>query len=209
MLPTNWKLAAEAFQEGYHVMQTHPQVHKLSYRSNTAYGPDQDGIEYNSNLASREAVHLQIESFKRLGAGMGGMIHRTELDVLEGLRDMDLPDDPALALQVFFARAAEEVTREARSRGAEMFDILRVMQEHPYYPVEYIFPHFFLLPTLGAMSSYRIRPLTPETCFFEIWSLVIRPDDEPFDTPCEPTVLPYDSPDFPEIPRQDYANLPL
>jgi hypothetical protein len=59
------------------------------------------------------------------------------------------------------------------------------------------------------MSSYRIRPLTPETCLFEIWSLVLRPEGEAYDTPTEPTILPYDSQDFPEIPRQDYSNLPI
>ena len=62
---------------------------------------------------------------------------------------------------------------------------------------------------LGAMSSYRIRPLTAETCLFEIWLLVLRPEGEPYDTPTEPTILPFDSPDFPEIPRQVYSNLPL
>jgi phenylpropionate dioxygenase-like ring-hydroxylating dioxygenase large terminal subunit len=29
VLPTNWKLAMEAFQEGYHTMQTHPQLHAV------------------------------------------------------------------------------------------------------------------------------------------------------------------------------------
>ena len=61
---------------------------------------------------------------------------------------------------------------------------------------------------IAAMSSYRIRPLTPETCLFEIWSLVLRPEDEEYDTPKEPTILPYNSDQFPEIPQQDYANLP-
>lgn len=55
----------------------------------------------------------------------------------------------------------------------------------------------------------RVRPLTPESCLFEIWSLVIRPEGEAFDTHAEPTMLPYNSPDFPEIPRQDYYNLPI
>jgi len=84
-----------------------------------------------------------------------------------------------------------------------------VQMEQPFHAVEFMFPHYFLLPMMGAMSSYRVRPLTPETCFFEIWSLVIRPEGEDFDTPTGPTILPYDSPEFPEIPRQDYANLPL
>ena len=209
VLPTNWKLANEAFQEGYHTMQTHPQLHKLGYKSNRAYGPGGDGIEYNSELAPREAVELQITSFHRLSSGMGGMIHQTELDVIDRLRDIDLPDDTDLALQTFFGTVASEIFKDAKDRGADMFDILQVLQDQPFYPVEYVFPHFFLLPTLGAMSGYRIRPLTPETCFFELWSLVIRPDDEPFDTPLEPTLLPYDSDQFPEIPRQDYSNLPI
>jgi carnitine monooxygenase subunit len=89
-----------------------------------------------------------------------------------------------------------------------MFDINQVMQEQPFHAVEFMFPHFFLLPMMSAMSSYRIRPLTPETCLFEIWSLVLRPDGEDYDTPKEPTILPYNSDLFPEIPRQDYANLP-
>jgi hypothetical protein len=59
------------------------------------------------------------------------------------------------------------------------------------------------------MSSYRIRPLTPETCFFEIWSLVLRPEGEDYETPTEPIILPHDSREFPEIPQQDYSNLPL
>jgi len=90
-----------------------------------------------------------------------------------------------------------------------MFDISKVSQEVEFHAVEYMFPHYFLLPMLSAMSSYRIRPLTPETCLFEIWSLVLRPEGEVYDTPKAPTILPHDSPDFPEIPRQDYSNLPL
>jgi hypothetical protein len=128
--------------------------------------------------------------------------------VMDRISDMALPDDPDRALELFYGTLCKEITEDASARGAPIFDILKVVQEQPFYPVEYVFPHFFLLPTFGAMSGYRIRPLTPETCLFELWSLVIRPENEPYDTPTQPTMLAHDSKEFPEIPRQDYANLP-
>ena len=208
VLPTNWKLAMEAFQEGYHTMKTHPQLHRLSALGN-AYGNDADAPSLNRGLSGKQTVNMHVDFLARLGSGMGGMVHDSEVAVLEGLRDMDVPDDPLEATMAFYARAHEEVTKDALARGAPMFDIAKVMQEVEFHAVEFMFPHFFLLPFLGAMSSYRIRPLTAETCLFEIWSLVLRPEGEAYDTPKQPTILPYDSPDFPEIPRQDYYNLPL
>ena len=207
ILPTNWKLAMEAFMEGYHVMRTHPQLFDLMPVA--GYGMDADGEKSGRQLDSRQTVGLMIDFYARLSTGMAGMVHHTEVDVLERLRDMDLPEDPLAALGAFMARAQQAVTEDGNARDAPMFDIPSVNQSHPFHDVEFMFPHFFLLPSFAAMSSYRIRPLTPETCLFEIWSLVLRPDGEAYDTPKAPTMLPYDSPEFPEIPMQDYSNLPL
>lgn len=209
ILPTNWKLAMDAFMEGYHVMRTHPQLHDLTPAPFADYGPDLRGIVPNRDVNAREMINLGIEFFKSNSEGMAGMIHHTEVAVLESLRDMEVPDDPGAALMAFLTRAQEEVTRDGLARGAPMFDIAKVNRENPSRPVEYMFPHFFLLPSFGAMSSYRVRPLTPETCLFELWSLVLRPEGEPYDTPKRPTILAYDSDEFPEIPKQDYSNLPL
>ncbi len=208
VLPTNWKLAMEAFMEGYHTMKTHPQLQQLSALGNP-YGTDAEGLMPNRNLDARQVVNMQVDFLARLSSGMGGMVHESEVAVLEKLRDMAVPEDPLEATMAFYARAHEEVTRDGLARGAPMFDVQKVSQEVEFHAVEFMFPHYFLLPMLGAMSSYRIRPLTPETCLFEIWSLVLRPEGEDYETPKAPTVLPHDSADFPEIPRQDYSNLPL
>jgi hypothetical protein len=86
-------------------------------------------------------------------------------------------------------------------------DLNALAMRGDFSAVEFMFPNYFLLPFFSAMSSYRIRPLTPETCLFEIWSLAFKTDEE--HTPVtEPTHLPYDSKDFPPIPQQDYGNLP-
>ncbi len=208
ILPTNWKLAMEAFQEGYHTMKTHPQLHKLSALGNP-YGTDSDELLANRGLTARETVDMHVDFLARLSSGMGGMVHNSEVAVLEKLRGMDVPEDPLGATMAFYDRANEEITKDALERGAPMFDVAKVSKEVEFHAVEFMFPHFFLLPMLAAMSSYRIRPLTPETCLFEIWSLVLRPEGEAYDTPKQPIILPYNSPDFPEIPRQDYSNLPL
>jgi len=208
-LPTNWKLAMEAFQEGYHVMRTHPQIEALTPPGMSEYGVDVDAPAPSGAMTARDMVNLNVDFMKRLSDGMGGMVHATEVEVLERLRDMEVPEDPVQAMMAFYARAEQEITRDGLDRGAPMFDLATVNREHPFENVEFMFPHYFVLPSFAAMSAYRIRPLTPETCLFEIWSLVLRPDDEAFETPDQPTVLPYDSADFPEIPRQDYSNLPL
>ena len=209
VLPTNWKLAMEAFQEGFHTPTTHPQLHEVSVNANHAFGADAEGRPVNEGLDARETVNMHVDFMAKLSEGMDGMVHKSEVVVLEKLREMDVSDDPDQATMEFYGKAYDAIEKDARERGADIFNLIDVSQSQPFHAVEFMFPHFFLLPTFGAMSSYRIRPLTPETCLFEIWSLVIRPDDEEFDTPTEPTILPHDSQEFPEIPRQDYSNLPL
>ena len=209
VLPTNWKLAMEAFQEGFHTPVTHPQLHQVSVKSSRVFGVDFDGVYVNDDLDARETVNMHVNFLAKLSEGMDGMVHKTEVAVAEKLRDMDVPEDPDAATGAFYMKAWTDITADAKERGADIFDIPTVATTVPHHAVEFMFPHYFLLPMFGAMSAYRIRPLTPETCFFEIWSLVIRPEGESYDTPTEPTILPYDSDKFPEIPRQDYYNLPL
>jgi len=120
---------------------------------------------------------------------------------------MELPADVPSAAGAFFQRLNQEITDQGRARGLPVPDLNQLAARGDFHAVEFMFPHYFLLPYFSAMSSYRIRPLTPETCLFEIWSLAMLPDDHPRVT--APTHIPYDSKDFPPIPQQDYSNLPL
>ncbi|MFM9977552.1 MAG: aromatic ring-hydroxylating oxygenase subunit alpha, partial [Sphingomonadaceae bacterium] len=55
VLPTNWKLAMEAFQEGYHTMKTHPQLNTLSALGNP-YGNDAEGMTPNKGISAKDTV---------------------------------------------------------------------------------------------------------------------------------------------------------
>jgi phenylpropionate dioxygenase-like ring-hydroxylating dioxygenase large terminal subunit len=207
VLPTNWKLAMEAFMEGFHVMRTHPQLHTPTSATNTMYGGDVYNGAALPYSSTQEMVKETIANLQRLSDGMGGMVHRDEIAIARDIADMELPEDVEAATAKYVTTLMQEITRRGRARGLDVPDLLELGQKHPFHAVEYMFPNYFLLPTFSAMSGYRIRPLTPETCLFELYSLAHLPEDEDRER-VRPQTLPYDSPDFPEIPRQDYSNLP-
>jgi phenylpropionate dioxygenase-like ring-hydroxylating dioxygenase large terminal subunit len=211
-IPANWKVAMEAFMEGYHVMRTHPQLQKATpalYNSMYGYDTGGIGVPINANMTVKENIAAQFEHMELLSEGMAGMLHAKEVAIAGQLLDAELPEDPAQAVPMWFGMVMDQVSKQLAARGEPVPDLCAVAQTHPINAVEFVFPHYFLLPFFSSMSSYRIRPLGPEKCLFELWSLTFYPEGEEPEAPQEPTVLPYDSQEFPPIPRQDYANIPI
>jgi phenylpropionate dioxygenase-like ring-hydroxylating dioxygenase large terminal subunit len=210
VLPTNWKIAMEGFMEGYHVMKTHPQLYGTPVGENNVYGFDAGGSAVRASLNGQEMIDVAVHHMELLSAGMGGMVHANDIAIAHDLlrEGMELPENAGAALGTFFRHWNEEVTVRGRARGVPMPDLNDLAKNNPAPVLQFVFPHYFLLPMFGNMAAYRIRPLSPETCLFELWSLVLYPEGEKRPRPVAPTPVPHDSQDFPEVPRQDYSNLP-
>jgi nitrite reductase/ring-hydroxylating ferredoxin subunit len=210
VLPANWKTAMEAFMEGYHVMRTHPQLQDAQpVLFNSLYGLIPGGMQiFNPSLSARDNIKSQFKMMQLLSEGMAGMCHAKDVAVAGGMLDVELPEDPEQALMTWFGMLNHAVTEQGRARGEPTPDLNEIAVKTPVKSVEFIFPHYFLLPNLSSMSAYRIRPLGPESCLFELWSLTHFPKGEEPEPVMEPVTLAHDSEEFPPIPRQDYSNIP-
>jgi phenylpropionate dioxygenase-like ring-hydroxylating dioxygenase large terminal subunit len=223
-LPVNWKLAMEAFMEGYHVMATHPQ---LLPPGSPPPGPDWAYARVSSANASalhyatarkgpppasvdaRDFIELNIHAMRVLSEGMAGMTHAKDVRVAEGLRGTELPSDLPSALVAWRRTLNDAVVRHHREHGMDVPDLNDVDAKGWGTAVNFCFPNYFLLPMYGSSSSYRIRPLGPEECLFDLWSLTRYPPGEEPPPIRTPTPMAPDDPRWPPIPTQDFSNLPL
>jgi phenylpropionate dioxygenase-like ring-hydroxylating dioxygenase large terminal subunit len=214
-LKTNWKMAMEAFMEGWHVMQTHPQL--------TLGRPDEysaDALEYfvhpnghscfwnNPGVKPvwdpEHQVESLIESSRLLWEGLDAMTLARDMHVIESLRTRPVPKEGigAALVSAIFEYAA----------GA---GIPLPMPEDPtalvrWGGVFFLFPNYFILPQYGNALIYRSRPDgdDPESCYFELWSVTIPPAHEPPRKPVLGGVFaPDDTTAWPLIPLQDFSNL--
>jgi phenylpropionate dioxygenase-like ring-hydroxylating dioxygenase large terminal subunit len=198
-LPVNWKLAIEAFVEMYHVVVTHPQLDipgmRYSLRPGAPFDP-------------RAFIAAEIDYLRVMSEGMNGMVHANDVRVAEGLRGLELPTEPALAISTWNRALNDAIVRWNQERRAVMPD-LNEIDERGFNETFYqCFPHYFVLPMYSGASSYRFRPLAPEETLMEIWSLARFPEGEEPGVPTRPEVWEADDPRWPPIPAQDFSNLP-
>ena len=211
ILDANWKMAQEAFLEGYHTMRTHPQLTmglgedwnaaSLAY---TAFAHGHARFELGPADGADGSIDADtfLEMNRILCEGQDAMTLERDLRVFERARQT-VPagaDFAPAAIGALYEDAARcriplPAPTEAMSLwGGEVFS----------------FPNYFMLPQYGNSLAYRIRPYgdDPERCRFEVWSLTMYPEgEEPGRAELRGRYAPDDSENWGLIPLQDFSNI--
>jgi len=184
ILPVNWKVALEAFTEAYHVPATHPEypelgtditrfVYHVDGGGHSHYGvPYSQGMEPESpgGIDERELLHRYISyTIKEIGAMY------VERDREAAARAKDRPRRAGEgAIEAYM----DELYTYAAKADISLPTPTAEQAEH--IGGNYMFPHFFCLPTAGNALAYRSRPngLDPDTTLWDIWSLTAFPGGE-------------------------------
>lgn len=183
-LPCNWKVALEAFNEGYHLATTHPQLLDTM-------GDDRT----NSFRFGKHGMFGYFEKRRTSGAPSP----RTGKPVPEDLRPGMISSLDKIYRQfnaLITARTASAVHRllteasaddDAATLQGKMGQFIReaaLAEGIEWPPASYeaianagaswhVFANLVFLPGVEAMVSYRARPYgdDPDSCIFDIWSL--------------------------------------
>ncbi|MDT3442248.1 MULTISPECIES: aromatic ring-hydroxylating dioxygenase subunit alpha [unclassified Pseudofrankia] len=217
-LNCNWKIAIEAFMEGWHVMSTHPQ---LTMGAGEAFPADFLDIQhsYENGHASLEEGHdkevaeglgltAQAEVEKTLGFlrltcdQLQAMVLPKDVQVVESLRNIDC------APEEFSGRMIQAMYAWNTGAGIKLPDPEPEILAR-WGSQWFIFPNFMFHPLFGNSISYRARPDgdDPEHCLFEVWSLTLFPEGQEPGKPTFDGEFAKDDEAWPRIPRQDFSNM--
>ena len=221
VMPSNWKTVLGFFNEFYHVQQAHPQLLEFTddYSNSGEFGRhSQTWFESEGALPFRRSPRLPV----RPEPPMKDHIVTFAEQYKEDLRTMLTPRNYAAAMRVRDEVPAETGPIETLTKWGE-FQMEAAAADGSGWPEgltpEYIersgldwhvFPNtIFLHGFVDGVLWYRVRPngRDPESCIFDIWSLVrYGPGQEP---PLEREFYAdWRDGDWGLIFRQDFENIP-
>ncbi len=228
--PANWKVAVEAFLEGYHVPATHPQLETTS--AEFIYGDDvtrEVNFSHADHLyetfpnghgrflggqktpmaghttAAGDPVEMMAARLNLLVEGMDAMILKEDVELVRSLKGKPIPEGSTLGgeyVKALYGTAAQQ-QRPMPKLEREVLD--------QWGGEVFIFPNLMVLPQAGNAMMYRVRPngSDPDYSIFEIYSTKTYPAKQPVPRAVVQKMTDASDPEqFLQIPRQDFSNIP-
>jgi len=196
-VPANWKVALEAFNEGYHVSITHWPLNQFgtSRFSSRAAGKHGTFGVVASTLRSEAAGEKLSEagagkpavSAEQLSQTMAGFFRFLKANIDSNMTDSMV--HAAQSLPAILPRDASPAdVMPALMKSAMAIDDARGVQWPAITPEQYqragidwhIFPNTVLLPMATNCLGYRARPNgdDPNSCIFEVYQLERMPGED-------------------------------
>lgn len=228
----NWKVAQEAFFEGYHVPATHPQLEIGAAEQIYAAGqPDDSNFNHHAiaydtyafghgrfyagkptvmqgNVKSQvhdDPVDNMAARMQLLADGMDAQVLQGDVDVLRSVKQKGIPEGSTVGAEYVKALYADAAFK-GRPMPEPRPDLLNMWGGELY-----LFPNIMMLFHGGNMMMYRALPdkSDPDKCTYEIFSTRTQPDYMPATRAEVVDVSDTSDPtQVYEIPRQDLANIP-
>jgi phenylpropionate dioxygenase-like ring-hydroxylating dioxygenase large terminal subunit len=178
--PCNWKVAIEAFNEGYHVLGTHPQLARYSEKPTYS---ETHGLHGMFGSAAREGVGGASQgaagaadmrvglavSINQIWEEVNATTTQSMVDIANKLVD-ELPEGtPAHEVQMHFMKRTIE---EDAKLGIEWpkLDPAHIVRTGTDW---HIFPNTVIIHGPTFALCYRARPngFDPDSCIFEVYTL--------------------------------------
>lgn len=196
-MPANWKVALEAFNEGYHVSITHWPLNRFGTSRFVSRAAGIHGTfatvasnlrpESNSEQAKPAGSAQSTPTIEQLSHSMAGFFRFLKDNI-----DSNMSDSMVYAAQmlpaILPADAAPSDVMPAIMKSAMAIDAARGVPWPDITPEQYqragidwhIFPNTVLLPMATNCLGYRARPdgNDPDSCIFEVYQLERLPESE-------------------------------
>lgn len=220
IIPANWKVVVDAFNEGYHIAAIHPEILRWKDDAALEYTPLRTHTRYGGagwpmpsprlGIAPEDVDEQEVLAFKieDLIDNLPGYIGPSEAEALRAVAREPMPE----------GITAGDVYLKRRRDGAESrhLDWSHLVDDQLLGGDDIlVFPNFIGPIVAGAFFAYRVRPngMDPHSCIFELWTLEEQPpEDQREGTDPLPMCAREVYPDWREhdwglVINQDFANL--
>ena len=213
VLPANWKAVVDAFNEGYHVQGTHPQILPWTDDVNLSYEP----LGIHAHYGRLADARRTLRPSPRLGLAEGDYDEGEILaSLVSGLGSLFTDDDRAVVEQIrstpssgqdMLARYQKERRRILAERGVpvEGFDDDQLTSADDVY----VFPNMVGPIYPGSAIVFRVRPhgLDPDRAVKDTWFLEWPAEDRDPARARRRFFAEWTERDWGIITNQDYANM--
>ncbi len=214
VVPANWKALVDAFNEGYHVQGTHPQILPWTddvsiayeqYRTHARYGRLEGArrqLRPSPRLGLEDGQFDEAEILAGLVAGLGGAFLGEERALVDRLRAEGPP--AGLTLLEAYQQARLALLRD-RGVDVDGFTAERMTSAEDVF----WFPNLVGPIYPGSAILFRARPdgIDPDQSIHDVWTLAWPADEDEWKMPERRVYPDCLAKDWGPIANQDYANL--